>query len=117
GPPAALLVLSAAAARTRVVPSGRPVGGALVAEPGPLHDVGRRASVLELGRHEPHVRIDVVKERLVARTQVIQAIFAVRRACEPMLRALAVAGEAHLAFTAVARKRSLLGLAEIALLG
>src|SRR5262249_2603148 len=114
--PAAFLVLSAAAAWALVVSPRHPGGRALVAEPGPLHHVGRRARVPKLGCHELHVRVDVAKERLVARAQVIQSFFAIRGTREAMLRTLAVAGEAHVALAAVSRQRSVFGLTEVALL-
>src|SRR5438874_9769525 len=54
----------------------------------------------ELGHH-PHRLIDMFEECLVARAQVIQPWLSIRRLDEAVLGTLAVAGEAHLALTAV----------------
>ena len=54
----------------------------------------------ELG-HQPHRPIDMFEEGLVARTQVIQSGLPIGRLDEAVLGTLAVAGETHLALTAV----------------
>ncbi len=58
----------------------------------------------------------MVEERLVAGAQVIQPGLAIGRECEPVARALAVAGETHLTLPTVPRQRVALGLAEGSLL-
>ena len=45
-----------------------------------------------------------MEEHLIACTQIVQASLALRSLDEAVLRALAIAGEAYIAFTAVARK-------------
>ena len=81
-----------------------------------LHDIRRRAALPEFGSHELHVRIDVFKEQLISGTQIVKAPLAVGRSRESVLGALAVAGKADFAFTAVARQAVALIQAEAALL-
>src|SRR5215831_4313041 len=85
-PATALLVFLSAAARAGVVPARLPSRRcAGIALPHPLHDVRRRPALAKLRRHELHVGIDVVKKQLVARAKVVQSLFAIRRASEPVL--------------------------------
>ena len=69
----------------------------------------------EFGSHELHVGIDVFEEQLVAGTQIIEPPLTVRRSCESVLRAFAVAGEPHFALPAIARQGVALVLSEPAL--
>src|SRR5713226_7776084 len=111
-PATALLVFLSAAARAGVVPAELPSRRrAGIALPHPLHDVRRRPALAKLLRHELHVRIDVVKKHLVARAQVVQSLFAIGRANEAVLGALAVTSEAYLALATITRQRIELVLA------
>src|ERR1035438_2558180 len=68
---------------------------------GPLHHSRRRSILLQLFSHEAHIRIDVMKEMLVAGAEIIQPIFARCRLRETMLGTLAVTSKAHIAFAAI----------------
>ena len=63
-------------------------------------DVRRRSTVAQPLGHAPHGAVDVVKERLVAGAQVVQARLAVRCVDEAILGAAAMAGEADVALAA-----------------
>ena len=84
--------------------------------PGPLHHSRRRSILLEFLGHEAHVRIDVMKEMLVPRAEIIQPVFTRSRFRETMLGALAVAGETHIARLAIGGKPNRFVLAESCLL-
>ena len=58
----------------------------------------------EFARHEFHVGVNVFEEELVARAEVIQSGLAIGGQDEAMFGALAVAGKADVALTAVARQ-------------
>src|SRR5690348_3734135 len=117
---AAFFVFSAAAARAGIVTAGTfgraGAGGFHIAGTRPLDDVGGRTLGTKFVCHEAHVRIDVVEEHFVSGAQVIQAGFAVGSANEAMLGTFTVAGKAHVAFAAVARKGIALIEAELHLL-
>src|SRR5262245_1323764 len=68
------------------------------------HDVRARLPASKEVREHAHVRIDVREVRLQACTEVVQACFAIRGVEDPVLRALAMAGEQVLALTAVLRQ-------------
>ncbi len=72
---------------------------------------------MQFVRHKLHVRINVIEKFSIASAQIIQAVFAVRRLDETMLRAFTVASEAHFAFAAILRQRVELIRAELLLLG
>lgn len=72
--------------------------------------------MLQLVRHEPHVRIDVAKEVLVTRAQVVQSVFAFGGGREAVLGAFAVAGKAHIALAAIGRQAELFRVPEQRLL-
>ena len=66
--------------------------------------------------HEFHRKINMVEEQLETGTQVIKPRIAVGGHEEAVLRALAVAGKAHVAFAAEIRQRVALVQAELQLL-
>ena len=76
---------------------------------------GARSCGEQVG-HRSHRLLDVVEEELEGRAQVVEAGLAVGGGDEAVLRAAAVAGEAHVAFAAVARQRVALVQAELPLL-
>src|SRR5213078_478549 len=96
----AALPLAAGAAGARVVAAARSVLDR-VERP----DVRRRAIGGEQPCHRPHRPVDVVEKRLVAGAEVVEAGVAVGRLDEAVLRAAAVAGEAHVALEAEPRQR------------
>ena len=70
-----------------------------------LHDlVGVPPCSNEIG-HKAHRSVDVVEERSVAAAEVVQPWFTVGREHEPVLGALAVAGEPYVAGPAVLGQR------------
>ena len=71
----------------------------------------------EFVRHESHVGIDMVEKDLVARAQIVKALFAIWGVDKPVLWAFTVAGKTHLAFPAIPRKSVALVQSELALLG
>jgi len=85
---------SAAAARTRIV------AARLRQEFLPLlipfgiqpHDFGRGAILSQQAHHQLHRLIDALKERLVTRTQIVQARLTVRRCTEPIFWAATMTG-------------------------
>ena len=68
------------------------------------HDVGWWPSGPQFRRHDLHRLADVVEERFVARTQVVEARLAIGGVDEAVLGATAVAHEAHLALATVTRQ-------------
>jgi hypothetical protein len=81
------------------------------------HDFVRFTSAPNQPGHELHREVDPVEEELEASAQVVQTGVTIGRLDEPVLGAFAVAGEAHIAFLAVARQRGELVLTEPDLLG
>jgi hypothetical protein len=63
---------------------------------GPLHHSRRRTILLEFLCHEAHVRIDVMKEVLIAGAEIIQSVLARRGFRKAVLGTLAVTGETHI---------------------
>jgi hypothetical protein len=84
--------------------------------PRPLHHARRRSILLELFCHEAHVRINVMEEMLVSSAEVIEPILARRRLRKTVLGALAVAGETHIARSAIGGQSDFLGIAKARLL-
>src|SRR5215475_14225563 len=82
-----------------------------------LHDVSGVLSEVQKVRHDLHGAIDMTEEGLVSGTEVVQALFAVRREQEAIARTLAITGESHFAFPAIPWKAVTFGIAKIALLG
>ena len=106
-----------AAAGAEVISAGRAgAGGLRVACQCPRHDIGGGALLTQLVGHEAHVWIDVVEEFLIARTEIVQSGFAIRRLQEAMLGAFAIAGKAYLALLAELRQRIVFVLAKFYLL-
>src|ERR1035438_8585186 len=83
---------------------------------GPLHHSRWRSILLQLFSHEAHIRIDVMKEMLVARAEIVKPILARRRLRKAMLGTLAVAGKTHIALTAISGQRKFLCIAKARLL-
>ena len=81
-----------------------------------VHDLGWRSVCREQFGHRPHRFLYVMEEELEGRAEVVQARLAVGGAGEAVLRAASVAGEANVAFAAVARERVALVQAELPLL-
>src|SRR6516165_2322974 len=115
-PSATVLQLSPTATGTGVIPAWLSLLPARILFGHPPHHVCGRSPGSQLRCHKPHMRINMVEERLIASTKVIQARFSVRSLQEPMLRALTVTGESYVAFSAVLRKSRLLGITEVLLL-
>ena len=76
---------------------------------------GARSSASSSG-HRSHRLVHVMEEALEGGAEVVEARFAVGGGGEAVLRAAAVAGEAHVAFAAVARERVALVQPELLLL-
>jgi len=70
----------------------------------------------QLFHHELHVRVNVFEKHLVSRAKVIQARLTIGSLDKPMLRALSVAGEPHLACPAIFWQGFELRRAELTLL-
>ena len=81
-----------------------------------IHDLGGGAVLGEQRGHRSHRLVDVMKEAFEGGAEVIEARFAVGGAGEAVLGASAVAGEADVAFAAVARERVALVPTELLLL-
>lgn len=113
-----LLEFEAAATGTRIIPT-RP---SKLIEEGPLllsenvHHARCHATVSHEIDHEIHGPVDVVEEGFESITQIVESRFTIRRVNEPVLRALAVTGESHIAVEAILRKAVPLGLSELVLL-
>ena len=54
--------------------------------------------------HKFHIRVDMLEEYLIACAQVIEPFFAIRGSDKAVLGTFPVAGKAHFAFAAIARK-------------
>ena len=83
----------------------------------PFHHPCGRPILPELLCHELHVGIDVMKEMLVSRAEVIQPVLASRRLQKAMLGTFAITGEPHIALQTVRRKARRFSIAEAFLLG
>lgn len=78
----------------------------------PGHDLVCGVAGSKRRGHYTHRPVDVMEERLVAGTEVVQAGFAIGRGGETVRGAPAVAGEPDVAAAAVAGQRVTLGVAE-----
>ena len=107
------LVLEPTTARTRIVATNfhRYLGMTTT-----CHHLGWSFPLMKQGRHLLHMRIDMRKERPVARAEVVEPRFTCRCLDETILRTLAVARKAHTTIFAVFRERFKLILPTRALL-
>jgi hypothetical protein len=109
----AVLPLALAAAGARLLAAAIGVGVGV-----PADDLGGRAPARKQPRHLVHRLGDVGEEALQARAQVVEPGLAVWCGGEAVLRAAAVAGEAHVAVAAVGGRRvRVLGASRSGLLG
>src|SRR3954463_9759162 len=80
-----------------------------------VHELRWRSAGAQQLSHALHGLPHVLEERLVTGAEVVLSGFAVRRGCEAVLRATAVAGEAHVTVQAELCQRVTLVLAELSL--
>ena len=69
--------------------------------PGPLHHSRRRSILLEFFGHKLHKRIDVMKEMLVARAEIVQPVLAGCRLSEAVLGTLSITGKSDIALATI----------------
>jgi len=81
----------------------------------PGHYIGRSLFFCQLVGHVLHVRMHMPEEYFVCSTQLIQAFFSVRSFLPPVLRTLAMAGEAVLTLQIITGKGCQLCLSELQL--
>ena len=80
------------------------------------NDVRGRTLRTDQVSHQAHRTVDMVEEGLVSGAEIVETLRAVRGGDEPVLWALAVAGEADIAIKTIPRKASALLLSEEPLL-
>ena len=71
---------------------------------------------MKLVGHEAHIRIDVTKEVLITRAEIVETVLAGFRSCEAVFGALAIAGKPDVALAAIGDQRRLFRVAEQGLL-